>query len=326
MEELPGWNPSESVATREASGKVLNAIAERVPWLIGGDADLSESTKTKIIDGGDFDGQSGEGRNLHFGVREHAMSAIANGMSYHAGVRPFVATFFVFSDYMRPAVRLAALNKLPVIFIWTHDSIALGEDGPTHQPIEQLMSLRALPDIRIIRPADANETAEAYRVIMKNGDVPAALVLTRQKLPVIDRDQCGSALGLHRGGYVLWDPPTDAPKAIIIATGSEVHQALEAKEMLIKKGIPVRVVSMPCWELFAAQSDDYRESVLPPSELARVSVEAGVTFGWSRWVGEAGISIGIDSFGASAPGKTVLEKLGLTAENIVVAVEKLLAK
>jgi transketolase len=325
-DEIPRWKPNESAATREASGKVLNAIARRVPWLVGGDADLSESTKTTIKDGGDFDGRSGEGRNFHFGVREHAMSSIANGMAYHGGVRPFVATFFVFSDYMRPAIRLAALNRLPVIFIWTHDSIAVGEDGPTHQPIEQLMSLRALPDIKIIRPADANESAEAYRFLMNNADGPVALVLTRQKLPVIDRDEYGHASGLHRGAYVLWDPPANTPQAIIIATGSEVHQALEAKDLLTRDGIPVRVVSMPSWEVFAAQSEDYKESVLPPSVTARVSVEAGVTFGWSRWVGEAGISIGVDRFGASAPGAVNLKELGLTAENIVASVRRLLKK
>jgi len=322
--EIPNWKPGDSLATREASGKVLNAIAERVPWLIGGDADLSESTKTTIANGGDFEGQSGEGRNFHFGVREHAMGAIANGIAYHGGMRPFVATFFVFSDYMRPAVRLAALNTLPAIYVWTHDSIAVGEDGPTHQPIEQLMSLRALPDLKVLRPADANETAEAYRLVMKNTDGPAALILTRQKLPVIDRGQYGPAAGLHRGAYVLWNPSADEPQAIIVATGSEVHQALEAKDLLLNEGISVRVVSMPCWELFAAQNDDYRESVFPSSVSARVSVEAGVTLGWSRWIGDSGISIGIDRFGASAPGKVNLEKFGITAENIAAAVKELL--
>ena len=325
-DEIPCWDAGESLATREASGKALNAIARQVPWLVGGDADLSESTKTTIAGGGDFDGRSGQGRNIHFGVREHAMGAVANGMAYHGGVRPFAATFFVFSDYMRPSVRLAAMNKLPVIFIWTHDSIAVGEDGPTHQPVEQLMSLRAMPDFKVFRPADANETAEAYRYIMQNADGPAALVLTRQKLPVIDRDQCGPAAGVHRGGYVLWDPPADTPQTILIATGSEVHQALEARDLLMKEGIPVRVVSMPCWEVFASQSEDYQESVLPASIVARVSIEAGVTFGWSRWVGNAGVAIGIDRFGASAPGKINLEKLGLTAENIATAVKKLLKR
>ncbi len=325
-DDIPQWKPGESVATREASGKVLNAIAKRVPWFVGGDADLSESTKTSIAGGGDFDGQSGEGKNLHFGVREHAMGAIANGMAYHGGARPFVATFFVFSDYMRPAVRLAALSELSVIFIWTHDSIALGEDGPTHQPVEHLISLRAMPNMRVLRPADAGETAEAYRFIMEHPEGPAALVLSRQKLPVIDRKRCASASGLRRGAYILSDPPAGDPRAIIIATGSEVHQALEAKDLLGKENIPVRIVSMPSWELFAAQSQSYQEAVLPPSIEARVSVEAGVTLGWSRWVGESGISIGIDRFGASAPGKITLEKLGITAENIANTLRKLLGK
>jgi transketolase len=225
---------------------------------------------------------------------------------------------------MRPAVRLAALSELPVIFIWTHDSIALGEDGPTHQPIEQLMSLRTLPTLKIIRPADAAETAEAYRFLMQETDGPVALVLTRQKLPVIDRTQCSSESGLRRGAYILWDPPAGDPRAIIIATGSEVHQALEAKDLLCKEGIPVRVVSMPSWELFAAQSQDYQRAVLPPSIRARVSVEAGVTLGWSRWVGESGISIGINRFGASAPGKVNLDRLGFTGKKIVEAVKGLI--
>lgn len=322
--DLPTWKSGESVATREASGKALNAIAKRTPWLVGGDADLSESTKTNIINGGDFDGQTGEGRNIHFGVREHAMGAIANGMAYHGGVRPFVATFFVFSDYMRPAVRLAALSELPVIFVWTHDSIALGEDGPTHQPIEHLMSLRAIPNITVLRPADANETTEAYRFTLENPNGPVALVLSRQKLPVMDRERCGSASGLRRGAYVLLDPPAGAPSAVIMATGSEVHHALEAGELLGKEGIPVRIVSMPSWELFAAQSRDYREAVLPPSIKVRASVEAGVTLGWSKWVGETGISIGINRFGASAPGEVNVERLGFTAQKIAEAVKKLL--
>jgi transketolase len=324
--ELPSWQPGDKLATREASGKVLNAIAERVPWLIGGDADLSGSTKTTIKSADSFDGQSGDGKNFHFGVREHAMGAIANGMVYHGGIRPFVATFFVFCDYMRPPVRLAALNKLPVIYVWTHDSIAVGEDGPTHQPIEHLASLRVIPGLKVLRPADANETAEAYRFIMCNPDGPAALVLTRQKLPTIDRKLNAPASGLRKGAYILSDPPKGKPKAIIIATGSEVHVALEAKELLSRKGIRVRVVSMPSWEIFASQSKRYQESVLPASVPLRVSVEAGVSLGWSRWVGDKGVSIGVDRFGASAPGNVNLDKYGLTAKKIVAAVKKLLKK
>jgi transketolase len=324
--ELPFWEPGNSLATREASGKILNAIADQLPWLIGGDADLSCSTKTSIESGGSFDGQSGEGKNFHFGVREHAMGAIANGMVYHGGIRPFVSTFFVFCDYMRPPIRIASLNKLPVIYILTHDSIAVGEDGPTHQPIEQLMSLRVMPGLKVLRPADATETVEAYRFIMRNPDGPVALVLTRQKLPAIDRKLNARASGLHKGAYVISDPPKRKPKAIIIATGSEVHAALEAKELLLSKNIPVRVVSMPCWEVFEAQSRRYRESVLPASVPLRVSVEAGVSLGWSRWVGAKGLSIGIDRFGASAPGNVNINKYGITAKKIAATVKKLLKK
>lgn len=330
--ELPeGWDkdivafaPTESLATRQAGGKVLNAIAKRVPWLIGGDADLSVSTSTALKDAGSFEGQGGSGRNVHFGVREHAMGAIANGIAYHGGLRPFVATFFVFSDYMRPAVRLAALGELPVIFVWTHDSVALGEDGPTHQPIEQLMSLRAMPNLRVVRPADANETAEAWRWAMAHREGPVAIVLSRQKLPTLDRQKVASAAGLARGAYVLADAEGGAPQAIIIATGAEVHPALKARDLLLKEGLRARLVSMPCWETFAAQDAAYRESVLPPAVTARVSVEAGATLGWYRWIGDRGIAIGIDRFGASAPGEVNLEKFGFTAEHIAEAVQKLL--
>jgi transketolase len=322
--DIPTWKAGEGLATRQAGGKALNAIAARVPWLMGGDGDLSVSTSTALKDAGSFDGQSGAGRNFHFGVREHAMGAIANGMAYHGGVRPFAATFFVFSDYMRPAVRLAALNELPVIFVWTHDSIGLGEDGPTHQPIEHLMSLRAMPHVSVIRPCDANETAEAWRWAMVHGEGPVALVLSRQKLSVLDRSRLGAASGLARGAYVLADADGGTPQAIIIATGSEVHVALGAQQLLAKDGIRARVVSMPCWETFAAQSAEYRDSVLPPSVSARVSVEAGVTFGWSQWIGDAGIAIGVDRFGSSAPGETNMEKFGFTPENVARAVRALL--
>jgi transketolase len=321
--ELPSFAPGESLATRQAGGKAMNAIAHRVPALIGGDADLSVSTGTALKDAGSFDGQSGAGRNLHFGVREHAMGAIANGIAYHGGLRPFVATFFCFSDYMRPSVRLAALSELPVIYVWTHDSIALGEDGPTHQPIEQLMSLRAMPNLAVIRPCDANETTEAWRWAMTQRRGPVAIVLTRQKLPVLDRTRLGAASGLAHGAYVLADADGGTPQGIIIATGSEVHVALAARDQLAKDGVRARVVSMPCWEVFAQQSAEYQDAVLPPSITARVSVEAGATFGWCRWIGDRGIAIGIDRFGASAPGPVTMEKLGLTPERVADAVRRL---
>ena len=324
--ELPSFAPGESLATREAGGKAVNAIARRVPTLIGGDADLSVSTSTALQDAGSFDGQSGAGRNLHFGVREHVMGAIANGIAYHGGLRPFVATFFCFSDYMRPAVRLAALSQLPVIYVWTHDSIALGEDGPTHQPIEQLMSLRAMPNLAVLRPCDANETIEAWRWTMTQRRGPVAIVLSRQKLPVLDRTRLGAASGLARGAYVLADADDGAPQAIIIATGSEMHVALAARAQLAQDNIRARVVSMPCWEIFAQQSAEYRDAVLPPSVTARVSVEAGATFGWCRWIGHEGIAIGIDRFGASAPGPVNMEKLGFTPEHVADAVRQLVRR
>ncbi|HUP02177.1 MAG TPA: transketolase [Gemmatimonadota bacterium] len=325
--DLPSWEPEdEEIATRSAAGKALNAIAARVPWLIGGDADLATSTKTTIEKAGDFDGQTGAGRNLHYGVREHAMAGITSGMAYHGGVRPYAATFFIFSDYMRPAVRLAALNKLPVIYVWTHDSIGLGEDGPTHQPIEHLMSLRAMPNLAVVRPADANEAAAAWRWAMRHDEGPVALVLSRQKLPVIDRQGSGSAELLERGAYVLVEPDDGDPEAIVIATGSEVWKALEAQEILATDGVRARVVSMPCWEAFAEQSAEYRDEVLPPDVSARVSVEAGATLGWERWIGDRGTAIGIDRYGASAPGATNMERLGFTAERIAVAVRALIGQ
>ena len=316
---IPSFETGDNLATREASGKVLNAIATVVPELLGGDADLSSSTKTALKDMGSFDGQTGAGKNLHFGVREHAMGSIVNGMAYHGGVRGYASTFFVFSDYMRPAVRLAALSKLPAIYVWTHDSVGLGEDGPTHQPVEHLMALRVVPNLHVIRPADANETAEAWRLAMERTDGPTALVLTRQKIATIDRSSYGDASGTRRGAYVV----AEGDDAIVIATGSEVALALEARELLEKAGVRCRVVSMPCWELFEAQADDYRESVLPEAVKARVSVEAGVTFGWSRYLGDKGRAIGIDRYGASAPGGTVFEKLGLTPESVAETVKRL---
>ena len=314
--DLPVFKPEDAQATRVAGGKALNAIATKVPWLIGGDADLSESTKTGISGGGAFDGQTGNGRNLHFGVREHAMGAIVNGITYHGGLRSFAATFFCFSDYMRPPVRIAALSELPSIFVWTHDSVGLGEDGPTHEPVEHLMSLRAMPHLWVIRPADANEAVEAWKVAIKRTLGPTAIVLSRQKLPVFDRSRCGPASELAKGAYVLSDPKGGEAQAILISTGSEVAVAMAAQERLAKDGIRARVVSMPCWEAFEAQSPDYRNSVLPPKVKARVSVEAGSTLGWYRWIGEKGIPLGIDRYGASAPGEKTLEMLGFTAENV----------
>ena len=299
---LPSWEPGEAIATRSAAGKVLGELSASVPWLFGGDADLSCSTKT-LVKGGDFDGATGAGRNIHFGVREHAMAGICNGMSYHGGIRPYAATFFVFSDYMRPSVRLAALNDLPVVYVWTHDSIGVGEDGPTHQPVEHLMSLRAMPNLHVIRPADGNEAARAWVYALSRTEGPTALVLSRQNLPVqgVDSSELGGYM--DRGAYVLADPPDGAsPQAILIATGSEVQVAMGAQKLLAADGIAARVVSMPCWEAFAAQSPEYRESILPRAVTARVSVEAGVTLGWQTWVGLDGAAVGVDRFGASAPG------------------------
>ena len=316
-QEILEWSPKEKLATRQAGGKVLNAIAARVPWLIGGDADLAVSTHTTLKDGGSFNGQTGVGRNIHFGVREHAMGGIINGMAYHGGVRPFAATFFCFSDYMRPSVRLAALSELPVIYVWTHDSIAVGEDGPTHEPIEHLMSLRAMPNLVVIRPADANETAEAWRYAMQHRKGPVAIILTRQSLPVIDRERYAPAAGLKKGAYILADVGKGLPEAILIATGSEVSIALSAQEALALEGIATRVVSMPSWELFETQGQEYRDSVLLPEVKTRISVEAGVTQGWCHWIGDKGVAIGIDCFGASAPGSIILQKFGITSEKIV---------
>jgi len=322
--ELPTWKAGEKEATRAAAGKALNAIGAKVPSLLGGDADLSVSTSTKLKNETDFDGQTGEGRNVHFGVREHAMAGIGNGMAYHGGVRPFVATFFCFSDYMRPSVRLSAVSELPVIFVWTHDSIGLGEDGPTHQPVEHLMSLRAMPHFTIIRPADPNEAVEAWRVAMGHREGPVGLVLSRQKLPVIDPSRYAGPSGLRRGAYVLAEGSGGSPRLILIATGSEVWLALEAREKLEAEGISTRVVSMPSWELFAKEDRSYRDGVLPPALTARLSIEAGSRHGWERWVGDRGDSIGLERFGASAPGEIVLKELGFNVENVVARAKALL--
>ena len=322
--ELPaGWDkdiPSfaadpKGMATRESDSKVLNAVAKNVPWLIGGAADLAPSTKTLIKEARDFERNDYAGRNFHFGIREHAMGAIVNGMSLSL-VRPYGSTFFIFTDYMRPAIRLAALMDLPVILIYTHDSIGLGEDGPTHQPIEQLMSLRAMPRLLVFRPADANEVAETWRYIMPLKHEPALLALTRQPLPTIDRSKYRSAAGVAKGAYVLADSG-GTPAVILMGTGSEVQHCLGAYERLAAEGVQARVVSMPCWELFERQSAEYQREVFPPAVRARVAVEAGATLGWSRYVGEDGEVVGRDDFGASAPLKDVMSHFGFTVDNVM---------
>ncbi len=316
--ELPGFTGAKPIATRSASGKVMAALTAKIPWLFGGDADLGGSTKT-IVPGGDYV-KAGEGRNLRFGVREHAMGAIGNGMLYHGAVRPFVATFFVFSDYMRPAVRLAALNKQSTIFVWTHDSVGLGEDGPTHQPVEHLMALRAMPNLAVFRPADGNETTAGWRIALARNAGPVGLVLSRQDLPNVTPAPAAGQ-GAELGAYVL----ADGSDVILIASGSEVALALEARDALAQEQVIARVVSMPCWELFAEQPRAYRESVLPPSQHRRVSIEAGVTFGWREHIGDRGIAIGIDRFGASAPGELVLEKLGINLAAVLAAAKSVIA-
>ena len=306
-EGLPKFGSGDRLATRDASGKTMNALAARVPEFFGGDADLSCSTKTALVGLGSQSGSDALGRNLHYGVREHAMGAAANGIAYHGGFRTFASTFFCFADYMRPSVRLAALSGLPVVYVWTHDSVGVGEDGPTHQPVEHLMSLRVMPNLHVVRPADANETVEAWRHALRRTDGPTALVLTRQKVPVLTTPE--RAAGLQRGGYVLREPKSDLG-AVLIATGSEVSLAFAAAESLDSEGVGVRVVSLPCWELFEAQDSGYRESVLPAG-VPRVAVEAGATLGWERYVGNGPV-VGVDRFGASAPGPEVAARLGLT--------------
>ncbi|MEB2286506.1 MAG: transketolase [Anaerolineae bacterium] len=313
--DLPAFPVGTSVATRVASGKVLNALAPHLPGLIGGAADLDSSTRTYLSLSEDFRAGHYEGRNLRFGVREHAMGAIVSGIAAHGGLIPYSATFLVFSDYMRPAMRVAALSHFAPVFVFTHDSIGLGEDGPTHQPIEQVMSLRLIPHIEVIRPADANETAAAWRCAIENRDHPTVLALTRQNVPVLD-PALGIAEGVARGAYVLTDAPGGAVDVLLIATGSEVHLALAAQKLLAAEGIGARVVSMPSWERFERQPSAYRDSVLPPAVTARVSVEAGVTTGWQKWVGAGGATIGVDRFGASAPYQVIYEQFGLTAAHI----------
>ena len=316
--EIPSFNPDpKGIATRGASGTVLNALAGKIENLVGGSADLGPSNKTLIKSSHDFQAGAYDGRNLRFGVREHAMGGILNGMALHGGLIPYGGTFLVFSDYMRPAIRLAALMGLKVIYVFTHDSIGLGEDGPTHQPIEQLSALRAIPNLTVIRPADANETAQAWKAALSLKNMPVALVLTRQAVPILDQKEYASATGLQKGAYVLKQWGDGVPELIIMGTGSEVHIAVEGAKLLADKGIKVRVVSMPSWELFDRQPEDYKEEVLPTSIKARIAIEAATTYGWHKYVGDRGKIIGIDRFGASAPYKTLYEKFGLTPDRIV---------
>jgi transketolase len=314
-----------SLATRQASGLALQAIAAAVPNLVGGSADLGGSTGTTLKQGGSF-GPTSSGRQFHWGVREHGMAAILNGIAAHGGLRPFGSTFLVFSDYMKPAIRLAAIMRLPVIYIGTHDSIGVGEDGPTHQPVEHLAMLRAIPNLVVLRPADAAETVEAWRTAMLRHTGPTVLVLTRQKLPVLERPPLGAAEGVARGAYTLLDAPGGAPQAILIATGSELHVALAAARLLQADRVRVRVVSMPSWELFAAQSETYRDEVLPPAVKVRLGIEAGSPFGWLRWVGDQGAMLAMDGFGASAPGERLFQEFKLTPERAAELVRQLLAR
>ncbi|MBV9573393.1 MAG: transketolase [Acidobacteriales bacterium] len=314
---------AKGLATRESSGKVLTTLAENVPWMVGGSADLATSNKTalKFEGAGDFQAGRFGGRNLHFGVREHAMGAALSGLAL-SKIRAYGGTFFNFTDYMKPSVRLAALMEIPVIYVYTHDSIGLGEDGPTHQPIEQLASLRAMPGILVLRPADANEVVEAWKVIMEVNDKPAALVLTRQAVPTVDRAKYAPASGVAKGAYVLADSSGGKPDVILIGTGSEVSLCLSAHEQLKAEGVNSRVVSMPCWELFEGQSSEYREQVLPHDVKARVAVEMASTFGWSRYVGDTGEVLGMHRFGASAPAKDLMQKFGFTTEKVVEAARR----
>ncbi|MDP2861765.1 MAG: transketolase [Desulfobacterales bacterium] len=321
---LPDFSSKDgAVATRSASGKVLNAIAGKVTSLMGGSADLAPSNNTIIKNSCDFQKDSYQGRNVRFGVREHAMGAILSGMALHRGIRPFGGTFLVFADYMRPSIRLAALMKIPVIYVFTHDSIAVGEDGPTHQPVEHVCSLRAIPGLTVIRPADANETKEAWCFAMKCMEGPIALILSRQNLPVIERTESNTANLLENGAYIISDSGSK-PSLIIIATGSEVHISLEAAKSLTAKGVSVRVVSMPSWELFEKTSAEYKEKVLPSEISNRMAVEAGIPMGWERYTGGKGEIIGMTGFGASAPGGTLMKNYGFTADNIVQKAMKLL--
>jgi len=326
-DNIPNFTSDDGpMATRVASGKVLTSFSDKIPWLLGGSADLAPSTKTLIGDSTYFSKENYLKRNIAWGVREHAMVACCSGMALHGGIRPYAATFFIFTDYARPAIRLSALMELPVIYVMTHDSIAVGEDGPTHQPIEHLASLRAMPDLHIIRPADANEVAFAWRVAMERTEGPTMLVLTRQGLPIFDRNKMTSAAELYKGAYVLSREKSGAADIILMASGSEVSLIMEAQETLAKEGIDARVVSMPCWELFLKQPQEYHDEVIPPEVRARLAVEAGVPLGWHQWVGDGGDIIGINKFGASAPASENFKQYGFTVENVVQRAKKLIGK
>jgi transketolase len=315
------------MAGRDASGKVLNVLAQNIPWFLGGSADLAPSNKTRLTyqGAGDFQADSPEGKILHFGIREHAMGAIVNGLSL-SKIRAFGATFFIFSDYARPAIRLAAIMELPAIFVFTHDAMGDGEDGPTHQPVEQLAAMRATPGLVTLRPADANEVVEAYRYILELRHKPAVLVLSRQPLPTLDRSRYAPASGLARGAYVLADPPGGNPELVLIASGSEVILAVNAHETLLGEGVRSRVVSMPSWDIFDQQPKDYQDSVLPPAVNARIAIEQASTFGWERFVGGSGRIIGMKTFGASAPLKELQRKFGFEPGRVVATAKELLGR
>jgi len=326
--DLPSFSPDpKGIAGRDASGKVLNALAQNIPWLVGGAADLGPSTKTtlKVPGAGDFEAENFGGRNLHFGVREHAMAAIVNGLSL-SKLRAFGASFLIFSDYARPAIRLSAIMELPAIFVFTHDAMGDGEDGPTHQPVEQLVSLRAIPGLTVLRPGDANEVVEAYRYVMQLRHEPAVLALSRQPLPTFDRSKYASAAGVARGAYVMADARGGSPEIILIASGSEVSLVVDAHEALASRGVRSRVVSMPSWAIFEHQSQSYRDDVLPPGVKARIAVEQGAVLGWERYVGAAGRVIGMKTFGASAPLKELQRKFGFEPERVVAAALELLGR
>ncbi|KEP31061.1 transketolase [Bacillus safensis] len=325
-QEVPVYEAGSSLASRASSGEVLNGIAKQVPFFIGGSADLAGSNKTTIKNTDDFGKNNYAGKNIWFGVREFAMGAALNGMALHGGLRVFGGTFFVFSDYLRPAIRLAALMGLPVTYVFTHDSIAVGEDGPTHEPVEQLASLRAMPNLSVIRPADGNETAAAWKLAVSSTDKPTALVLTRQNLPTIDQAPEKAYEGVEKGGYVVVEAADAQPEALLLASGSEVGLAIEAQKALEKEGIRASVVSLPAWDRFDQQSDEYKESVLPKAVRARIAIEMGASLGWERYTGLDGDIIAIDKFGASAPGETIIEKYGFTVSNVVSRVKAKLNK
>ena len=322
---LPVYSPSDKpIATRNASGNAINAIAPKVLWLFGGSADLESSTMTHMKGFGRFSKEDYAGRNVYFGVREFAMAAAMNGMALHGGVKPYGGTFFVFSDYLRPAMRLAAIQNLPVVYVLTHDSIGVGEDGPTHEPVEQLAAVRAIPNMTVIRPADANETSQAWRFAMENRQGPVALVLTRQPVPILEGTSEKAREGVVRGAYVLADAPDGNPQLLLLATGSEVSLAMEAWKNLAEQGIAARVVSMPSWELFDRQPKDYRDAVLPPSVKARLAIEMAHPMGWAKYVGDAGDVMAIDRFGASAPVGVIVKEFGFTVENVIARAKALL--